>query len=54
MILQAFLTKEALEQISTTTITNIKDFVSGTESKNEVKPIPKLKNSDSFKGSAAK
>jgi len=39
---QAFLTKEALEQISLTTLQNIEDFKAGKESRNEVKAISKV------------
>eukprot|EP00285_Hemiselmis_virescens_P010407 CAMPEP_0173382004 /NCGR_PEP_ID=MMETSP1356-20130122/4443_1 /TAXON_ID=77927 ORGANISM="Hemiselmis virescens, Strain PCC157" /NCGR_SAMPLE_ID=MMETSP1356 /ASSEMBLY_ACC=CAM_ASM_000847 /LENGTH=346 /DNA_ID=CAMNT_0014336117 /DNA_START=69 /DNA_END=1109 /DNA_ORIENTATION=- len=39
---QAFLTKEALEQISLTTVQNIIDFSENTSSRNEVKPVPKI------------
>jgi len=38
---QAFFTKEALENISTTTLQNIKDFSEGKELVNEVKIIPR-------------
>lgn len=34
---QAFLTREALEQIASTTLGNIKSFCSGDELQNEVK-----------------